>query len=530
MANREQRRHPTSGMAGTAVDLSIRSKNGVVIAYPHPVGEVNARFHTSLIDMLAFDWLGGTTPDGKKVGGARHIIGHMPLSSGANIVTARNKIVKAFLDNAWGERPEWLFFIDSDMTFQADTIDRLLDAADAKTRPIVGGLCFALMRGEAQEVVPTIYGMSTQGSNLVRYSGYPPDQLVQVAGTGAACLLVHRSVLETMRDRKWASEDEERWQRDTGGPSGKLPGQLMYPPPWPWFQETITGRNWGDSLSEDLTFCLRAQQCGFPVFVDTRVKTGHVKPVVIDEEQFHKSLPPPEGEAPTYVVIPVKGKHHFTRDLLGQLRAQGGYEHIFLFDNAHDTDPVPEDLLGDDLTLFDATGYRFHRMWNDGIRQAISKATRCNIAILNNDLILGDNFLAELARGLRSHPHFLAVCGNYDNRKFGELVQGVKGVAAGREDGTGGFAGFGFMLRGEVCSMGLLFDEAYNLWYGDNDILLQIEAGGGVYGIVRDAHMTHIGGGSNTSGDGVSRLAPEWKALVEEDQAYFAKKWQLENA
>ncbi len=78
--------------------------------------------------------------------------------------------------------------------------------------------------------------------------------------------------------------------------------------------------------------------------------------------------------------------------------------------------------------------------------------------------------------------------------------------------------------------MGLLFDENYNLWYGDNDLLLQIESDGGVYGIVRDAHMTHIGGGSNTSGDGKGhRLSAEWKPLVEADAAYFAEKWHLES-
>ncbi len=540
-------------MQGQAVDLSYAKKarkSGVVIAYPHAVGEVNARFHTSLIDLIVYDRDGGTTPEGQKVGGNRHVMGHMPLSSGANIVTARNKIVKQFLDHEWGFKAEWLWFIDSDMTFNANALDMLLQSADPKERPIIGGLCFALMKGDAQEIVPTLYGISTQDNQLVRYSAYPTDQLVQVAGTGAAFLLIHRSVLETIRDRRWTDDDETAWVKEAGGPSGRATGDLVNPPPWPWFQETITGNNWGDSLSEDLTFCLRAGQCGFPIWVDTRVKTGHVKPIVIDEERFFSELPAEEAPAPTFVVIPVKGQHHFTDNLVDQLVAQGGYDHIFIFDNDHKNDPWAtsgddghwyiEGRNGDDdddrfvkvpdnITVFDATGYRFYRMWNDGIKASIARQTRCNIVILNNDLMLGDNFLNELTKGLRVHPQFASVCGNYDGRDFPEQVQGVRGIAAGREDGTGGWAGFGFALRGEYIAAGLpLFDEGYNLWYGDNDFLENIEKANATYGIVKNARMVHLAGGSNTSGDGKRRLTDEWTELVEEDRKRFEERWHAE--
>lgn len=565
MANRAQRRAqerhgPSSGLSGVPVTLARQQSGksaGVVIGYPHPAGEVSARFHTSLLDLIVYDRDGATTPDGKRVGGNRHVMGHMPISSGANIVTARNKIVRAFLDNTWGFQANWLFFIDSDMTFNANALDMLLDTADPKERPIIGGLCFALMKGDAQEIVPTLYGMNTQGGSqpLSRYSGYPQNEVVQVVGTGAAFLLIHRSVLETIRDRRWTPEDETRFVAQAGQPSGRVEGQLLFPPPWPWFQETITGVNWGDSLSEDLTFCLRAGQCGFPIFVDTKIKTGHVKPVVIDEDEFVKGLPSDEGPAPTFVTIPVKGHNHFTKNLLKQLTEQGGYDHIFIYDNAAGTDdalpPMPQvvsdgwtekrrfdltnegdkfwvDLDFKNITVFNAAGYRFHRMWNDGIRQSIARETRCNVVILNNDLELGPNFLRELTFGLRCHPQFASVSGNYDNRDFPEVVQGVRGVAAGREDGTGGWAGFGFAIRGEYLAGGLpMFDDEYHLWYGDNDFLMNIEKSGATYGIVKNAHMVHLGGGSNTSGDGTKRLSDEWVAKVEEDRKRFESKWMV---
>ena len=40
-------------------------------------------------------------------------------------------------------------------------------------------------------------------------------------------------------------------------------------------------------------------------------------------------------------------------------------------------------------------------------------------------------------------------------------------------------------------------------------------------------HMTHIGGGSNTSGDGTSRLAsPEYQERAAKDRLRFEEKWR----
>jgi hypothetical protein len=549
MANRAQRRHgvPVADLtkANPAERLklpggSIAKTDGVVVAYPHPVGEVGARFHTCLIDLLVYDSNGAMKDiDGRmtRVGGKGHVTrfgGHMPLSSGANIVTARNRIVRAFLDD-FPTKPEWLWFIDADMTFQSDILDTLLESADAAERPIMGGLCFALMKGEAQEIVPTLYGFTSETMpKMVRYNAYPVDQLVQVVGTGAACLLVHRRVFETIRDARWGQEDADKYAEQSGGQPFPYPlGALKFPPPWPFFAETVTGQNWGDSMSEDLTFCLRAAQCGFPIHVDTRAKTGHVKPIVIDEEAFFKALPGQEEPAPAYVTIPVKGHHDMTQDLLDQLVEQGGWEEVFIFDNASDSDPVPEAWSKlDGVNVIAAEGKTVYQMWNMGIRESIARSTRCDVAILNNDLVLGDEFIARLSTGLRCHPSLISVCGNYDKRDFPEAVQACQGIAAGREDGTGGWAGFAFMVRGEVFQAGLpLFDEQFELWYADNDFILNIERGGGVYGIVKNAAVEHIGGGSKTSGDGVKRLATlELEAMAERDRIRFDAKWSLERA
>lgn len=509
--NRQQRRAQARQAAKGAPPAQPARKlagGGVCVAYCHPVGEVGARFHTSLLDLVVRDHAT-----------SGHVRAHLPLSSGANIVTARNKVVREFLTKT---DCEWLWWLDADMTFQPDALDRLLASADPKERPIMGGLCFALLKGEAQEIVPTLYGY-TQAQQLVRYNGFPEDQVVQVVGTGSACILIHRSVFEGIVSKTWDEAREAKFVAEVGRESGRL-GTLLFPPPWPWYQEDITGTNWGDSRSEDLTFCLRAYECGFPVHVDTSVEIGHVKPVVIDKEAFYRHLPPAEAPAPTFVTIPVKGNHHFTTAILSQLLEQRGYDKVFVYDNGSDTDPYVVPFAPDDnIEVIPAAGKSIHQMWNMGIRQSLATSQRCNIAILNNDLEIGPDFLSLLAQGLRAHPNIAAVSPNYDGRDFPEKVQAVKGIAAGREDGTGGLAGFAFMVRGEVFTAGCpMFDERLKLWYGDNLFTADLDASGATYGIVKEARCVHIGGGSNTSGDGEGkRLRDEWQSVVAKDREVF---------
>lgn len=220
----------------------------VVVAYLHP-GQVEADFHTSLIDL----WMWDLTHEQRIIIGG----GHLAMRSGANISGARNKVVRNFLDE---HTAEWLLWIDSDMVFPPDSLDRLVAAADSDERPIVGGLCFGLWLGSGTpEIFPTIYWWDDDNDDpgVVRANNYPDNTVFPVGGTGSAFILIHRRVLEAMRER--------------------------YPEPFPWYQEAVlTGR----PVAEDMTFCLRAVTAGFPIAVHTGVKVGHVKPQIIDEAAF----------------------------------------------------------------------------------------------------------------------------------------------------------------------------------------------------------------------------------------------------
>jgi hypothetical protein len=210
----------------------------VVVGYCSP-GTVDTAFHESLLNLIAADAV--TTH--RIIGGG----GRISVQASANISGARNDIVRQFLDHS---DAEWLWMLDTDMTFPAETLEALLENADPDRAPIVGALCFGLDDGW---LFPTLYDLRPhEESPVVRYREWPPNAMFQVAATGAACMLIHRTVLAKIRDQAGAE----------------------FSVAFPWYQEREHGVM---KVGEDVTFCLRAGLCGFPVYVNTGVAIGHIK-------------------------------------------------------------------------------------------------------------------------------------------------------------------------------------------------------------------------------------------------------------
>lgn len=446
----------------------------VVVAFPHG-HEWSARFGKCLWRLGQYD--------------AHHhnrIMGDLFNSSGANITNARNEIVEMFLDQ---HDADWLWFVDTDMTFDPDILDRLVRSAHPEKRPVVGALCFSLQDG--WRAAPTIY-MLRDDERLGRVFDYPRDELVQVGATGTGCMLIHRSVLTAMR---------ERW-----------------PSPYRWFQEQAVG---GVPVGEDMTFCIRAGSMGFPVFVDTSIKCGHEKPFVVDESVFVAQAALRQvADVPTFVIVPFKDRHDLTAQLIASLDAHGreeGPARIILCDNGS-VEPPPAEW-----NAIPAAGMNIHEMWNAGVEMALAEAgSNCNIAILNNDIKIDRGFLNGLSVALRSDPRVVAVCPNYDGRDFPAEMQQIHGICANRYDGTGGLAGFAFMVRGEWFADGYRFPEELQWWFGDNDLVETITRAGGLMGLVKRVACEHIGGGSQTEQpDGFAEM-------VAADRAWFTAKWNAQ--
>lgn len=237
----------------------MTDEGSVQLAYIYR-DEVSHSWHQSIRDLEAHDRAHGRFLRDRHLSVRTHPI---------RMVQSRNMVAKAFLD---ATDAEWLFWVDTDMGWRPDALDRLLTAADPVEAPIVGGLCFGLypsgydgMGGLRFNIVPTMFLI---GHRVVdgapRFSPvptYPEDTVVQVHATGSAFLLIHRSVLEKVR-----AEHGEHWYDQIVDPDGEVMG-------------------------EDLSFCTRAGALGTPMFVDTGTPTSHHKKLWIGEDDFWQGLP-----------------------------------------------------------------------------------------------------------------------------------------------------------------------------------------------------------------------------------------------
>lgn len=250
------RRLTSVSKAQRAYEAKKRQANRTraVIGWIHP-GDVAGAF----MDSVCRTVLTEAGPNGLLSHGG----GYISLRSGPRIAEARSQLVETFLTSELYRDAEWLFMVDSDMVFEPDALRRLLEVADPEERPIVGGLCFA--GSSPEDCYPTLYRLVPHEEarwEIEKVTEWPEGELLKVGATGAAALLVHRGVLETMYR---AFEFLPNGQRNN----------------YPWFVEGHVDHA-GRPLGEDIAFCIRAQGLGYPVHVHTGVEFGHRKYVVLD--------------------------------------------------------------------------------------------------------------------------------------------------------------------------------------------------------------------------------------------------------
>jgi len=191
---------------------------------------------------------------------------HTKVVGGTSIPAARNEIVEQFLVTT--PKAEWLWFVDTDATFAPSLLEELLAAAHPTERPIMGGLSFRInyetpnaVRAAPFKMEPMLYArINDTHFPVVRY---PRDAIIKVNGLPTHCLLIHRSVLE---DPRWREDGHHH----------------------PWFRMSTMG---GKEMSEDLFFCWKAEELGYPIHANTRAKTGHEKHLVFDEDLYFRMYP-----------------------------------------------------------------------------------------------------------------------------------------------------------------------------------------------------------------------------------------------
>lgn len=300
----------------------------VCLAYLHD-DTVSHSWHHSVVNLLMHD-----------ASGRQRIIrgGYIAFSSGYDLERSRNQVVAQFLDN---KTADWLFWVDSDMGFAPDSLERLVQAADPVNAPVVGGLCFGWkdiasdgLNGMVRRPFTTMFRWAEKADGSAAFNpigNYPPNEVLPVDATGAAFVLVHRSVFEAIEakyGRVWYSRI----------PNPTIPGSVF---------------------GEDVSFCIRAGACDKRMFVHTGIRTNHHKMVHVDEAVFWQHQYAPPAAAEVAVLVPVMRRPQNAAPFMASLRASTGLARVYAVADRSDTDTIAawqaagaEVIWQDDLGTF----------------------------------------------------------------------------------------------------------------------------------------------------------------------------------
>ncbi len=161
----------------------------------------------------------------------------------ASCADARNMLAREAVESG-ADRVLW---IDSDMVFGDDLMIRLGEDLDAGW-DMVCGIFFK----RELPTTPVIYrDIDALTGTAEPYTDYPRDEVFSVAGCGFGAVMMTTELLKRMDDPAFA----------------------------------FTPR---DGLSEDLSFCVRANEAGARIACDSRIRVGHVGQIVYGEQMYRR--------------------------------------------------------------------------------------------------------------------------------------------------------------------------------------------------------------------------------------------------
>lgn len=167
------------------------------------------------------------------------------IKSGSLIYTSRNNLAMTAIK----QEADYVFWMDSDMTFAPDTLKSMLATVREKKLDVLTGLYFR----RVPPYSPVLFDeLDIREDDTCEWTEFfdIPEGLFEVGGCGFGCVLMDTSVLMDVQAKF---------------------GNMFAP----------IGNN-----GEDVAFCWRARQCGVKIWCDPSVICGHVGYSVIDDKFF----------------------------------------------------------------------------------------------------------------------------------------------------------------------------------------------------------------------------------------------------
>ena len=171
----------------------------------------------------------------------------LAMQMGSLIYTSRNSLAQRAIQMD----ADYVFWLDSDMVFEPDTLVRMLKTLRDNNLDILTGLYFRRVR----PYTPVLFDKLDIRRNICSWSEFHeiPTGLFEVGGCGFGCVLMNAGVFLDVQAKH---------------------GNMFAP----------LGNN-----GEDIAFCWRARDCGYKIYCDPSIICGHVGKIIVDEK-FYQSL------------------------------------------------------------------------------------------------------------------------------------------------------------------------------------------------------------------------------------------------
>jgi GT2 family glycosyltransferase len=182
-------------------------------------------------------------------------ITHSARVAGNQIGRQRQALFDYWADNI---KSDWILWVDSDIVVDIHIVAQLMEAADAKERPIVSGVYFISKESEGTLGNPMPALFTEVNETTIRHlHPLPKDALVQIDSAGMGLVLMHKSIVPKLRE--------------------VFPNQSL-------FAEI---ENLGDKyIGEDIVFFQKVKKAGIPVFAWTGALVKHMKRFSFDVDYY----------------------------------------------------------------------------------------------------------------------------------------------------------------------------------------------------------------------------------------------------
>lgn len=170
----------------------------------------------------------------------------LSMQMGSLIYTSRNSLAtQAIQCDA-----DYVLWLDSDMVFEPDLLERMMAVLKENDLDILTGLYFRRVPPYTPVLFNELEIVDGEGCKWTEFTEIP-DKLFEVGGCGFGCVLMKTDPFYDVQSKF----------NNMFAPFG------------------YTG--------EDLAFCWRARQCGFKIYCDPDIICGHVGYTISDEKYFN---------------------------------------------------------------------------------------------------------------------------------------------------------------------------------------------------------------------------------------------------